>query len=163
MELPRLRTSGRAGSKQAAKGGGLPAPFPVNELAELVADLIESTGLVPADRLSQARGRSKQGGSFAQAILDEGVASPEGIARTLASRFQLPFVDLPLVGIQHESTGHIPLHVLERVTGGPYTLEGTTLRVAVADPGNGQALEELRLATSFQLGVGVPAGQDVDD
>src|SRR6266516_3346749 len=97
MELPRLRTSGRAGSKQAAKGGGLPAPFPVNEL---VADLIESTGLVPADRLSQARGRAKQGGSFAQAILDEGVASPEGIARTLASRFQLPFVDLPLIGIQ---------------------------------------------------------------
>src|SRR5438477_8274751 len=119
MDLPKLRTTGRAGSKQATKGG-LPAAFPVNELAELVADLIETTGLVPADRLAQARGRAKQGGSFAQAILDEGVASPEGIARTLASRFQLPFVDLPLIGIQQESTGHIPLHVLERVTAVPY-------------------------------------------
>ena len=161
MELPKLRTSGRAGSKQAAKGGGLPAPFPVNELAELVADLIESTGLVPADRLSQARGRAKQGGSFAQAILDEGVASPEGIARTLASRFQLPYVDLPLVGIQQESTGHIPLHVLERVTAVPYALEGSILRVAVADPGNVQAIDELRLATSFQLELGVASREDI--
>jgi len=161
MELPKLRTSGRAGSKQAAKGGGLPAAFPVNELAELVADLIETTGLVPADRLAQARGRAKQGGSFAQAILDEGVASPEGIARTLASRFQLPFVDLPLVGIQQESTGHIPLHVLERVTAVPYALEGSILRVAVADPGNVQAIDELRLATSFQLELGVASREDI--
>src|SRR5256885_11528408 len=108
MDLPKLRTSGRAGSKQAAKSGGLPAAFPVNELAELVADLIETTGLVPGDRLAQVRGRAKQGGSFAQAVLDEGVASPEGIARTLASRFQLPFVDLPPVGVKGGSKGPIP-------------------------------------------------------
>ncbi len=161
MDLPKLRTSGKAGSKQAAEGGGLPAPFPVNELAELVADLIETTGLVSADRLSQVRGRAKQGGSFAQAILDEGVASPEGIARTLASRFQLPFVDLALVGVQQDAAGQVPLHVLERVTAVPYALEDATLRVAVADPGNVQAIDELRLATSFQLELAVASREDI--
>src|SRR5881227_3602592 len=161
MDLPKLRTSGRAGSKQAAKSGGLPAAFPVNELAELVADLIETTGLVPGDRLAQVRGRAKQGGSFAQAVLDEGVASPEGIARTLASRFQLPFVDLPLVGVKEESKGHIPLHVLERITALPYALDIGILRVAVADPGNVQAIDELRLATSFQLELGVASREDI--
>jgi type IV pilus assembly protein PilB len=160
MDLPKLRTSGRAGSKQAAEGG-LPAAFPVNELAELVADLIESTGLVPADRLALVRGHAKQGGSFAQAMLTEGVASPEGIARTLASRFQLPFVDLALVGVQEEAAGHIPLHVMERVTAVPYALEGRTLRVAVADPGDVQAIDELRLATSFQLELGVASREDI--
>src|SRR5436305_14608985 len=108
MDLPKLRTSGRAGSKQAAKSGGLPAAFPVNELAELVADLIETTGLVPGDRLAQVRGRAKQGGSFAQAVLDEGVASPDGIARTLASRVQLSFVGLPLVGGKEVAQGYLP-------------------------------------------------------
>ncbi|MGZ4280863.1 MAG: GspE/PulE family protein [Gaiellaceae bacterium] len=161
MDLPKLRTSGRAGSKQAAKGGGLPAPFPVNELAELVADLIESTGLVPPDRLAAARGHAKQGGSFAQAILDEGVASPEGIARTLASRFHLPFVDLPVVGIQPDAASQLPLHVLERVTAVPYALENGTLRIAVADPGNVQAIDELRLATSFQIELAVASREDI--
>jgi len=161
MDLPKLRTSGQAGSKQAAEGGSLPAPFPVNELAELVADLIETTGLVSADRLAQVRGRAKQGGSFAQAILDEGVASSEGIARTLASRFQLPFIDLALVGVQQDAAGQVPLHVLERVTAVPYALEDATLRVAVADPGNVQAIDELRLATSFQLELAVASREDI--
>ena len=161
MDLPKLRTSGQAGSKQAAEGGSLPAPFPVNELAELVADLIETTGLVTPDRLAQVRGRAKQGGSFAQAILDEGVASSEGIARTLASRFQLPFIDLALVSVQQEAAGQVPLHVLERVTAVPYALEDATLRVAVADPGNVQAIDELRLATSFQLELAVASREDI--
>src|SRR5437773_11152648 len=161
MELPKLRTSGRAGSKQAAKSGGLPAAFPVNELAELVADLIETTGLVPGDRLAQVRGRAKQGGSFAQAVLDEGVASPEGIARTLASRFQLPFVDLPLVGVEEEAVADFPLHVLERIDAVPYAVEGNTLRVAVADPGNVQSMDELRLATKYSLEIGVASREDI--
>jgi hypothetical protein len=102
MDLPKLRTSGRAGPKQAADETALPPAFPVNELGELVADLIEATGLVPADRLAPARGRAKQGTPFSTAVLEEGVATQEGIARTLASRFQLPFVDLALVGVQQE-------------------------------------------------------------
>src|SRR5690242_11496590 len=105
MDLKRpnkLRLSGKSGADQAPPedGGGLRAPGPpVNEVGELVADLIEATGLVSVDRLAAVRGRVKHGGSFSQAIIDEGVATSEGLARTLASRFQLPFIDLPLTGI----------------------------------------------------------------
>ena len=144
MDLPKLRTSGQAGPAQAAGDASLPASFPVNELAELVADLIETTGLVPADKLALVRGRVKQGGSFAQAVLDEGVASPDGIARTLASRFHLPFVELPVVGVNPDAVEQLPLHVLERVGAVPYALEGNILRVAVADPSNVQAIDELQ-------------------
>jgi type IV pilus assembly protein PilB len=161
MDLPKLRTSGRAGPKQAADDGTLPAPFPVNELAELVADLIETTGLVPPDRLALVRGRSSQGGSFAQAVLDEGVASSEGIARTLASRYHLPFVDLPVVGVDEAAVKAFPLHVLERVEAVPYAQEGNILRIAVADPGNVHSTDELRLATSFQLELGVASREDI--
>ncbi len=149
---PKLR-SGRA--KQDAGSGELPASFPVNELAELVADLIETTGLVAGDKLALVRGRAKQGVAFSQAVLDEGVASPEGIARTLASRYQLPFVDLAVAGIQDEAAGELPLHVLERVVAVPYELDGNILRVAVADPGNVQTIDELRLGTRLQLELAV--------
>ena len=161
MDLPKLRTSGQAGAKQAADDGALPAPFPVNELAELVADLIETTGLVPPDRLALVRGRAGQGGSFAQALLDEGVASPEGIARTLASRYHLPFVDLPVVGVAEDAVQEFPLHVLERVEAVPYALDGNILRIAVADPGNVQAIDEVRLATGFQLELAVASREDI--
>ena len=160
MDLPKLRTSGQAGPAEAAGAAGLPA-FQVNELAELVADLIETTGLIPADKLALVRGRVKQGGSFAQAVLDENVASPDGIARTLASRFHLPFVELPVVGVEAHSVEQLPLHVLERVSAVPYALEGNILRVAVADPTNVQAIDELRLGTKFQVELAVASREEI--
>jgi type IV pilus assembly protein PilB len=168
MDLKRpnkLRLSGRSGAPDTPPAGdsGLSAPFPVNEVAELVADLIESTGLVSPDRLAAVRGRAKQGGSFAQAILDEGVATSEGLARTLASRFQLPFVDLPLIGVVQEAAQEIPVHVLERVVAVPYALDGNTLRVAIADPRNVHAIDELRLATRYTLELGVASREDIEN
>ena len=105
----------------------------------------------------------KQGGSFAQAILDEGVATGEGLARTLASRFQLPFIDLPLTGVSEEAAREIPTHVLERVIAVPYALDGNTLRVAIGDPGNVHAIDELRLATRYQLELGVASREDIEN
>jgi type IV pilus assembly protein PilB len=168
MDLKRpskLRTSGRSQTDDAASPGGGAGlgSVPVNAVAELVADLIEATGLVSPDRLAAVRGRVKQGGSFAQAVLDEGVATPEGIARTLASRHQLPFVDLPVVGVFEEAAREVPTHVLERVGAIPYALEGDVLRIAVADPGNLHAIDELRLATRFQLELGVAAREDIEN
>jgi type IV pilus assembly protein PilB len=169
MDLKRpnkLRLSGKSGASDAPESGaqgGLPGGFPVNEVAELVADLIESTGLVTADRLAAVRGRVKQGGSFAQAILDEGVATSEGLARTLASRLQLPFIDLPLTGVSEEAAREVPTHVLERVIAVPYALDGSTLRVAIADPGNVHAIDELRLATRYQLELGVASREDIEN
>jgi type IV pilus assembly protein PilB len=161
MDLPKLRTSGQAGPAQAAGDASLPASFPVNELAELVADLIETTGLVPADKLALVRGRVKQGGSFAQAVLDENVASPDGIARTLASRFHLPFVELPVIGVNPDAVRELPLHVLERVHAVPYALEGNILRVAVADPSNVQAIDELSLGTKCQIELAVASREEI--
>ena len=164
MDLKRpnkLRLSGRA-EAPSGDGAGL-RPFPVNEVAELVADLVEATGLVSADRLASVRGRVKQGGSFAQAVLDEGVATSEGIARTLASRFQLPFIDLLLIGVAEEAAQEIPIHVLERVVAVPYALDDEVLKVAIADPGNVHAIDELRLATRFQLELGVASGEDIEN
>jgi type IV pilus assembly protein PilB len=157
---PQLRTSGRTEQSSGAAGVG---SFPVNEQAELVADLIEATGLLAPDQLAAVRGRAKQGRSFAQAVLDEGVATQEGIARTLASRFHLPYVELAEVGVQPDASEKIPLHVLERISALPYKVDGNSLRVAIGDPGNVQGIDELRLATSYQLELAVASREDIDN
>ena len=129
--------------------------FGVNESAELIADLIGSTGLVPADRLALVRGRAGTS-SFSEALAAEGLASDEGVARMLAARHRLPLVDLKLAGVSHEASGVIPLHVLQRVMAVPYRLDDDdVLHIAVADPGDVAGMDELRLATRFQLTLGV--------
>src|SRR5919109_524782 len=154
MEFERPPTL-RTGPAEGAEGTpAAPTPtggFGVNALAELVAALLAATGLVPADKLALVRGRAGQSGSIAQALVDEGIASGEGIARMLAARHQLPLVDLPLAGVEAEAAQAVPLHVLERIVAIPYAIENGYLRVAVADPANIHGIDELRLATRYPL------------
>src|SRR5438093_1810127 len=159
---PNLRTPGsEAGGATPPGGAGLGGPPPpINALAELVADLIAATGLVPEDKLAMVRGAAGMG-SFAHALVEQNVASSEGLARTLAARYQMPLVDLALTGVQEEASSEIALHVLERLAAIPYAIEDGTLRVAIADPGNIQGIDELRLATRYPLELGVAAKDDI--
>jgi type IV pilus assembly protein PilB len=159
---PNLRTPGTEPGPATTPGGGTlgGAPPPINALAELVADLIAATGLVPADKLAGVRSAAGMG-SFAHALVEQNVASSEGLARTLSARYQMPLVDLALTGVADEASGEIPLHVLERLAAVPYAIEGGTLRIAIADPGNIQGIDELRLATRYPLDLGVAARDDI--
>jgi type IV pilus assembly protein PilB len=134
----------------------------VNPTAELLADLLAATGLIPEDKLALARGRAGAAGSLAQALIDEGVATPEGIARTLAARYQLPLIDLAAAGIDEAAAKSVPLHVLERVGAVPYAIDGDRLHVAIADPSNVHAIDELRIATRLTIELGIATRYDID-
>jgi type IV pilus assembly protein PilB len=159
---PNLRAPGtEPGSATPPGGAGLGgSPPPINALAELVADLIAATGLVPADKLALVRGAAGMG-SFAHALVENNVASSEGLAKTLAARYQMPLVDLALTGVAEEASKEVALHVLERLVAVPYALDNGTLRVAIADPGNIQGIDELRLATRYPLDLGVASREDI--
>jgi type IV pilus assembly protein PilB len=158
---PNLRTPGTEPGTASPPGGArLGGTPPINALAELVADLIAATGLVPADKLALVRGAAGQG-SLAKALVEQNVASSEGLARTLAARHQIPLVDLALTGVADEASKEVPLHVLERVVAMPYALNEGTLYIAIADPGNIQGIDELRLATRHPLELGVAARDDI--
>lgn len=148
--------------ESAASDGGLePAEsVGVDEKTALVAHLIAATGLVPADQLALVRGRAVRS-SFSEALAAEGLASTEGVARMLAARHGLPLVDLRLAGVSGETSGLIALHVLRRAEAVPYRLEENTLFVAIADPQNVNAIDELRLATGHQLTLGVAPRDDI--
>jgi type IV pilus assembly protein PilB len=160
-----LRTVPAQGAESPPiEGGGLrraDAPS-INTSAELLADLLAATELVSPDKPALARGRAGSSGSLAEALVEEGLATPEGIARTLASRYRLPLVDLSETGIDDRATKEVPLHVLERVAAIPYALDGAVLRVAVADPGNVNGIDELRIATRLTLELAVATRDDID-
>ena len=130
--------------------------------AQSLADLLAATGLIPDDKLALARGRAGASGSLAQALIDEGIATQEGIARTLAARYQLPLVDLAEAGVEADAAKEVPLHVLERVGAIPFAIESNVLRVAVFDPANVHAIDEIRIATRLTVELAVATRDDVE-
>src|SRR5215211_6535851 len=132
-----------------------------NAITQLVADLLETAGLVPADRLAQARARAGTG-SLAQALIDEGIAEGTGVARVAAQHSHLPLIDIQAEGVQRTAAESIPTHVLVRAVALPYRLEGDRLLVAIADPTNVHSIDELRLATRYSLELGVAPREDIE-
>jgi type IV pilus assembly protein PilB len=127
-------------------------------LADLVAELIGPTELIPRDRLSAARARAGVG-SLAEALADEGHAQSDGVARSLARRHGLPFINLEDERPSGDAIEQIPLRALKRVTAIPVSLRDGRLLVALADPANILAVDELRLATRYHLDLAI-AGRD---
>jgi type IV pilus assembly protein PilB len=181
VEFDDLKPLRRAGAESDEPG--LTPEFPPgagispNPITELVADLIETTGLIPLDRLTSARSRAGAG-SLAEAIMDERLnarptdievpglrqhsRSPSDEARELAERLHLPVVDLTSTGIEKAAAESIPIHVLDRACALPFKIEGDRLKIAVSDPTNVQAIDELRLATRHTLEVHVAPREDVE-
>jgi type IV pilus assembly protein PilB len=183
-DLQPLRRAGGADGETDGDDGISPeyppgAGIAPNAVTQLVADLLETTGLIPLDRLAQARSRAGAG-SLAEAIMDERMAtaaaelevpalrgesspsSPGDEARALAERHHLPYVDLASAGIEKAAAEAIPIHVLERAGALSYKIEGDRLRIAVSDPTNVQTIDELRLATRYSLDVHVAPREDIE-
>jgi type IV pilus assembly protein PilB len=162
MELnqPAELRSPDADEETRPKAGPLRSAFSVNGLAELVADVVEQTGLMSTEDVATVRARARTG-SFPQALIDEGLASGERVAEALGTRFGMPLVDLLETGVAADAAGEIPLHVLERVVAIPYQIQDGVLRVAIADPQNVNAIDELKLATRLPLELSIAAREDI--
>jgi type IV pilus assembly protein PilB len=133
----------------------------LNESADLLADVIEATGLVEAGGLERVRERARVDGSVAEALVEEGVAATDAAARVLARRTGHPLVDLNAVGASFEATEAVPLRVLQRAVAVPYAVEEDRLRVAIADPRDLNAIDELRLASRMAVELAVAPRDDI--
>jgi type IV pilus assembly protein PilB len=159
MEAERV-TLRTATEEPAADGVASVVQLPGRPVSELVAEVVEATGLMSADALAAVRDRSRSG-SFSHALVQQGIGSGERVAKDLADRFGMPLVDLPHVGVSREAAHRIPLHVLERVSAIPYAYEDGVLRVAIADPQNLHGIDELRLASDSPVELAVAARDDI--
>jgi type IV pilus assembly protein PilB len=171
QNLPGAGTNAEEGSSVEPEHP--PGAIAPNAVTELVADLLETTGLISPDRLAGVRSAAV-GGSIAQAIGDEGLAAPgvdtpppspigaRGLRQVATDHSHLPQIDLNADGVDRNAAGQIPTHVLERAMAIPYKLEDDRLFVAVADPTNVQAVDELRIATRYTLEIGVAPAEDIE-
>jgi type IV pilus assembly protein PilB len=155
-----LRTTAGGAKKAALAAAPPPEEGGFETIADLVAALIASTELLPQDRLAAIRGRAGTG-TLAQAIIDEGYAQSDGVARALARRHGMQFIDLAETRVSPDAVEFIPLRTLQRVVAVPIALIGERLRVAVADPANIHGIDELRVAARHPVELVVASREDI--
>ncbi|KAA0259305.1 type IV-A pilus assembly ATPase PilB [Deferribacter autotrophicus] len=117
-----------------------------------IGALLLSENLITQEQLEKALEiQKKEGGRLGSILIKLGYVDEKKIAEFLSKQYGVPFVDLRDTHIDDKILSLIPQDLMHKFLVVPIDREGQTLKVAIADPSNVYALEELRFLTGFNI------------
>nr|WP_198955316.1 ATPase, T2SS/T4P/T4SS family [Kineosporia sp. R_H_3] len=119
----------------------------VKQLAEILLDggLVDEAQLAAAYDVHQREGRS-----LGRVLVEHGVLSEAQLVAALAHQIGLPFVDLTDYNVDGSAVALVPAAVCRRHAVLPIGYEDGKLLLAMADPGNVFALDDVRSMTGWE-------------
>ncbi len=144
-------------------GSGLTPPTRRTGPSRFIADVIVELGYVDRERADAAVEESRRlGRRTGQVLLESGALSPEQLAHALAERFGLDYVDLGVYQPDVSAMNLVSHNAARRFEAAPIGFdESGALVVAMADPSNVLALDDLKLMTGHEIRPAVASAEDV--
>ncbi len=122
--------------------------------------VLVQSGLITQAQLDLAL--HEQGARSLSAVLvEQGVADETTIARSVAENMGLAFVDLGAIDIDAAATTMLPIEMARRHSCLPIKMQDDELVVAMSDPANIFAIDDLRIVTGFDIRPVVAAESDL--
>ncbi|MGA1862655.1 type IV-A pilus assembly ATPase PilB [Deferribacter thermophilus] len=114
--------------------------------------LLLSENLITEEQLAKAiEIQKKEGGRLGSILIKLGYIDEKKVAEFLSKQYSVPFIDLKSIQIDNNVLTLIPQDMMKKFLVVPFDREGQNLKVAIADPSNAYALEELRFLTGFNI------------
>ncbi len=107
-------------------------------------------GIITSEQLKEALSEL-DGGSLPKVLADKGFASETDIARTLAEAAGLEYVDLSSYEIDPNAATFLSEEVMRKYNVIPIKMEKKKLTVAVSDPSNIFAIDDLKIITGIEV------------
>jgi type IV pilus assembly protein PilB len=132
--------------------------------ARFLSDVIAELGFVSAERVQQAVEEAKSSAETPEQILvGAGDLTSEQLARAIAERFGLDFVDLSVYKTDPGALNLVSAQAARRYNAAPIGFDesGKRLLVAMVDPSNVLAIDDLKLMTGHSITRVVGAPEDL--
>jgi type IV pilus assembly protein PilB len=143
-------------------GNGLTPPRRPSARGRFISDVIVELGFVPPDRVQAAVDEARASGRTAeQVMLESGALTPDQLARATAERFGLHHVDLNIYKADLGAANLIPSQAARRFSSVPVGFQDGKLLVAMVDPSNVLALDDMKLLTGHELQPVVASPDDI--
>lgn len=127
-----------------------------------LGELLIHAGLITSDNLEEAlRIQKSRKKKIGQILIDMGIISDEQIAKALSSQLKIPFVRLVDVEIPKEIIALVPQELAENYTLIPVREVKNQLVIAMANPLEFYALDDLRFITQMKLFLAVAPQSDI--
>lgn len=121
-------------------------------------------GTITAAQLEEALAlQAKRGGLLGQIIVELGYATEEDVAQAITTQYGLPYLPLKNYTVDLDVVNSIPENVARQYCLVPVDRIGDTLTVAMADPFNQKAIEDIEHLNQCTVQVFVSTLSDVLD
>jgi type IV pilus assembly protein PilB len=150
-----------------AAGGtpGLTPPRSRGRSTGFVTDVLVELGYVAEDRARQAIEEARGAGRPPERLLLEwGSVDGDQLSRAVAERYGLEHVDLAVYQVDMAAANLISVNTARRYRALPVGfVDKGTLLVAMSDPTNVLAVDDIQIATALDCRVAVAADEDIED
>jgi type IV pilus assembly protein PilB len=131
--------------------------------ARQLGDILVGEGLITDDQLQQALEEHKRVGKLlGRVLIDLGMVREADLVKALASQVGLEFVDLANTAVDPASASLLPESVARRYRAFPIGERDGKLLVAMSDPANVYALDDIRIITGREVQPMVATAADID-
>ncbi len=121
-----------------------------------IGELLIQEKLVTQEQLTRALEEQHHSGErIGAALVKLGFVTEDVLVEFIARQFQVPQVNLSKLLIPKDIIGLIPLDIAHKYQAVPFGIMGSTLNVAMADPGNLFVIDDMRFLTRKNIQVHV--------
>ncbi len=132
--------------------------------AKSVTHLLIEDGLVSQEQLLEALQRKKETGkSLARTLIEMGAVSESKLTEVLAQHLGLEFVDIASYRIDMTAVALLDEKMASRHLAIPLSFDDDSIVVAMADPTNIFALDDIKMSTGHSIKPVVATKRDIED
>src|SRR5215216_4943638 len=145
------------------KGNGITTPSRRGGSGRVLTDVIVDLGFVEREAMDEAVEMAHSAGSAAERVLvSTGAITEAELARAVAERFGLDHLDLQLYRVDPDAAKLVTPAAIKRYQAVPVAFASDrTLLVAMADPANVLAVDDIAVMTGYEVRPAVAAAGDI--
>src|SRR5215207_6819878 len=161
---PPAQTGAEPSAKRAKKGSGITTPSRRGGSGRVLTDVIVDLGFVSRGEMDEAIERANGNGGIPERLLvGDGTLSDTDLARAVAERFGLDHLDLSLYRVDPDAAKLVTPAAVKRYQAVPVSFSGErTLLVAMVDPANVLAVDDIAVMTGYEVRPAVASPADID-
>jgi type IV pilus assembly protein PilB len=129
---------------------------------ERIGEKLVRNALITQDQLVEAQKAQKASGTrLGSQLVKLGYLSEEQLVEFLGQQYGLPAVVLKNIHPDPETVKLVPLNVVQKYMAIPFERQGATLKVAMTDPANIFAVDDLKFLTGYSIDVYVTSEESL--
>jgi type IV pilus assembly protein PilB len=142
---------------------GVTGPSRRGSSPRFLTDVIVDMGLVAREQVESAIETSRGTGMMPERVLlDSGALTQDGLTRALAERYGFDHLDLGIFSVDMNAANLVSSTAAKRYQAVPVAFaEEGTLLLAMADPSNVLAVDDIAIMTGYEVRVAVAPPEDI--